>query len=217
MLDKKKHLGNFTNFGHQSYFLDQIDLKLINKLSFKTIRLGEIKPTIHLTEPVLRDADIVSIDMSSVKQSDAPGHAYPSPNGFTGDEICQIAKYAGLSDRVGTFGIYEINPSFDINSQTTHLAAQMIWIFIESVTQRFNENPKINSKNIKKFIIHVNEVNREVVFYKSVKSGRWWIEVYVFSGDKEYSKIIACAEEDYNMACKNELPDRWLKAFQLSR
>jgi len=38
-------------------------------------------------------------------------------------------RYAGMSDKLSSFGIYEINPLFDNHDQTSHLAAQMIWYF----------------------------------------------------------------------------------------
>ena len=36
-----------------------------------------------------------------------------SPNGLDGKEICAIARYAGISNKVTSFGIYEYKPSKD--------------------------------------------------------------------------------------------------------
>jgi hypothetical protein len=49
-------------------------------------------------EPVFRDADIV-LDLNSVKVSDSGNFTYFTPNGF-GKEICSLARYAGISDKV---------------------------------------------------------------------------------------------------------------------
>ena len=38
------------------------------------------------------------------------------------EEACQILRYAGMSDKLTSVGIYEINPLFDNHDQTSHLA-----------------------------------------------------------------------------------------------
>jgi hypothetical protein len=52
-----------------------------------------------MLEPVFRDADIV-LDLNSVKSSDSGNFTYFTPNGFNGKEICSLARYAGISDKV---------------------------------------------------------------------------------------------------------------------
>ena len=141
ILDNSEFLFNFTNIGYQSYFVDKKETDLMDKLYFDTFRLGNIRSEIIETEPILRNSDIVSIDIGAVKQSDAPGNSNPSPNGIFADDICQIARYAGLSNKVTSFGIYEINPEFDRSEQTVHLGAQIIWSFIDGFYQRINDNP----------------------------------------------------------------------------
>ena len=44
-----------------------------------------------------------------------------------------LPRYAGISDKVTSFGIYEYNAKFDEKDQTAHLIAQMIWYFIEGL------------------------------------------------------------------------------------
>ena len=98
-------------------------------------------------EPVIRDADMVSFDVSAIRQSEAPGNNNASPNGFYGEEACQIARYAGISDKLTSIGFYEFNPSFDNNHQTAHAVAQMIWYFIDGVVNRKNDFPIGSRKN----------------------------------------------------------------------
>jgi hypothetical protein len=43
---------------------------------------------------LLRDADLVSFDISAVKQSEAPASRFASPNGLAAEDACQLARYA---------------------------------------------------------------------------------------------------------------------------
>jgi hypothetical protein len=54
-------------------------------------------------------------------------------------------RYAGLSDKITSCGIFEYNESLDINGQTAQLISQMMWYFLEGFKQRKNElNPNLN-------------------------------------------------------------------------
>ena len=100
-------------------------------------------------EPLIRDSEFISIDMGAVRHADAPGASTPSPNGFFGDELCQITRYAGLSEQANILGFFELNPSSDINGQTAHLAAQAAWYFLEGLSHRIRENPVDTPEHIK--------------------------------------------------------------------
>jgi hypothetical protein len=53
----------------------------------------------------MRDANFVTLDVTSVAMT----NVNPSmPNGFSGKEICALSRYAGISDKVSSLGIYEI-------------------------------------------------------------------------------------------------------------
>ncbi len=214
ILEKKSNLFNYTNIGYQTYYVSRKDISLMNELYFDTIRLGTARSNIAENEPYIRDADFVSVDLSSVKQADAPGHSTPSVNGFYGEEICQLARYAGLSDRLSSFGIFEANPNFDINNQTIELSAQILWHFIQGYYLRKKDYPKINIKTYKKYIVSVEGPEHKITFYKSMKTNRMWMEVPYLDNDKEEIIIISCSYNDYQKAIKNEIPDKWWKFYQ---
>lgn len=205
-----KYLFNFSNIGHQIYFTDQNDLELIKNLFFDSYRLGDVKSNIIEMEPVIRDADFISLDFGSVKHADAPGNYLPSPNGFYGEEICQLARYSGLSDNLSMFMINEINPEFDLNNQTSHLAAQAIWYFIDGYSQRKVEIPD-DSENFMKYIVHHDSIGHDLVFYKSEKTSRWWLEI---PSIKKKNHIISCSYADYLLAGNQEIPNKWWKTYQ---
>lgn len=208
-------LFNFSQVGYQSYFVSPDDINTLEKLYFEFYRLGKVKENLEEVEPIIRDADLVSFDISAIRQSDAPGKKNGSPNGFFGEEACRIARYAGITDKVSSIGFYELNPEFDINSQTAQLVAQMVWYFMDGFYSRTNEFPVVNEKEFVKYIVHFETSEYELVFWKSKRSGRWWMQVPdVVETKYERHQLIPCSYSDYELACKEEIPDRWLRALE---
>ena len=187
---------------------------MMKKLYFDTIRLGFARSEMSEVEPFLRDSDMVSLDINAIKQADAPGHATPSVNGFYGEEACQLAKYAGLSDRLSCFCVFEINPNFDVNNQTVELAAQIIWHFVQGFYLRQKDFPVSDLKKYIKFIVNFEKSEQKLIFYKSPKTERWWIEIPYEEKNKEKKLIIPCSYQDYFKATRQEIPDKWWKYFQ---
>ena len=176
---------------------------------FDAYRLGDISHNITLAEPVFRDADFVTVDLTSVKSSSSGNLVNFAPNGFTGKEVCALARYAGISDKISLIGLFNHNNS---NTESV-LIAQMIWYFIEGVHYRSNEYPFGNKDNYLKYIIPSE--NEELVFYKSNKTDRWWIEIpYLSSSNNKLKKstLLPCSYDEYLAACNHEIPERWWKA-----
>lgn len=214
ILDKPYNLFNYATIGYQTYFNSQEEIDLMDKLYFESYRLGQVSKDITLVEPVLRDANIVSIDLNSVKASEVSDRQKTSPNGLDGKEICAISRYAGISNKVSSIGIYEYKPSRD-DTVTSMLVAQMIWYFIEGVNFRVKDDDFLNDESYQKYITLVED--QELVFYKSTKTQRWWIEIPFLSEINNKLKrhtLLPCMHQDYLDACNNKLPERWYKAFQ---
>ena len=216
ILEQPNYLFNFSNIGYQTYYVGTESVELMKKLYFDTFRLGQVRDDIQETEPIVRNADLVTVDISSIRQSDAPGNAKASPNGFFGEEICQILMYAGISDKLSGLGLYEYNPSFDKNGQTASLMAQMLWYFIEGVSSRKQDLPLINANNYITYRVAVENVDTEITFVKSTKSDRWWMKLPMDGRKNRYMShhLLPCSYKDYQQACKNEVPDRLWNALQ---
>jgi len=208
IMQKPNNLFNYSNLGYQTYFNSQDEIALLNSMFFDAYRLGECKK-LEIVEPVLRDADIVSIDIGSIRQSDAPGNKNATPNGFYGDEICAIARYAGISDKVSSFGIYEYNSTLDKNKQTAQLIAQIIWYFIEGVNNRAKDYPFTVKDNYQKFTVLLED-DDPINFYKSNKTGRWWMEINMIT-DNKYKRhaLVPCTYQDYVDTTNQIIPQRW--------
>ena len=209
IIDEPNNLFNYCNIGYQTYYNSQEEIDLIEKLFFDAYRLGEISNNIALAEPVFRDADIVSVDLNSIKSSDSGNFTSFVPNGFNGKEICSLARYAGISDKVSAFGVF----NHESSGQEAPLIAQIIWYFIEGFHYRSNEYPFGSRENYIKYIVPIEEDT--LVFYKSDKTERWWIEIPFISNVNNKLKrntLLPCSYDEYLGACNQELPERWWKA-----
>lgn len=213
LIEENESLFTFSNIGFQSHFVGSNTLKFITDSLHNAYRIGTVRENIHNIEPVFRDADFVNLNISSIRQSDAPGQIFPSPNGFYGEEICQLSRYAGLGNKLSVFGISDYSLLNDRNNQTAQLIAQIIWYFINGYSSRILEYP-LNNKEFKKIIVNLDNFKSELVFYKSEKTQRWWIEVPSFKNDKVKNVIISCTPQDYQMASQGEVPENWMKAYQ---
>lgn len=213
IMQEPNNLFNYCNVGYQTYFNDPDEIQLFDNMYFDCYRLG-VSKNLEAIEPAFRNADIISIDLGAIRKSDAPGNNNASPNGFSGDEICAISRYAGVSDKVSSFGIYEYNSKYDTNNQTAALIAQMIWYFIEGVNLRVKDYPFSTKENYQKFTV-ILEDDDPIIFYKSNKSGRWWIEINVISNNKyKRHALIPCTYKDHEEAMNQNIPDRWYKAMR---
>ena len=214
ILDEPYNLFSYANIGYQTYFNSQEEIDLMEKLYFETYRLGKVANDIKIVEPVLRDANIVSLDLKAVKGAEVSLKQKFSPNGLDGKEICAISRYAGISNKVSSFGIYEYKPSKD-DEISSMLISQIIWYFIEGVNYRVKDDDFSDENSYQKYITLVEL--EELVFYKSVKTGRWWIEIPFLSEVNNKLKrhtLLPCMHQDYVDACNNKVPDRWYKALQ---
>lgn len=209
IIDEPNNLFNYCNIGYQTYYNSQEEIDLVEKLFFDAYRLGEVSNNIAIAEPVFRDADIVSLDLNAVKSSDSGNFVKFMPNGFNGKEICSLSRYAGISDKVSLFGIFNHNDS----AQESVLVAQVIWYFIEGFHYRSHEYPFGSRENYIKYIVPIEE--ELLVFYKSDKTDRWWIEIpFVSNGNNKLKRntLLPCSYEEYLAACNQEIPERWWKA-----
>lgn len=209
VLRNKNCLFNYSLIGYQSYYVSPEDLNTLSRLFFDAVRLGILQNNLPETEPLIRDADFVAMHIRSVRNNLHPEFDVLSPNGIESKEFCQLSRYAGISDRLTSFGIYGIKD--DKNDAVT--AAQAIWYFIEGYSLRKQDYPARKPGYWTKFHVTVGKDNF-ITFYKSPKSERWWMEIpYPKSGFAK-NLIVSCSFSDYQKACSGEVPDRWWKFYQ---
>lgn len=215
-LHEPNYLFNFSNLGYQTYFTSQESLRVMDKLLFDVHRLGELSGQIQVSEPVIRNASMISFDIGALRSADAMGNANATPNGFYGEEACQMCRYAGYNDKLTSIGFYEYNPAYDNNGQTAILLAQMVWHFVEGFYNRKSDFP-LNPKS--QYLIYkttLRHEDHEVVFVKSKKSDRWWLQVPYPTGGSlnERFHLVPCSYTDYQTAVSGEMPDLWWRTYQ---
>ncbi len=213
IIEEPNNLFNYSVIGYQTYYNPQEEIDLMEKLYFDGYRLGEITNDIKVSEPIFRDADIVSLDLTSIHSSNSGNFSTFTPNGFNGKEICALSRYAGLSDKVSLFGIFNHN----FTKQESVLISQIIWYFIEGYEYRSNEYPYTSKNNYFKYIVPMDQ--EELVFYKSDKTERWWIEVPQirhFNTKTQLNTLLPCSYDDYLGAINQEIPERWWKTQRKS-
>lgn len=217
ILHQPNYLFNYSSIGYQTYFVAPDTKRLMEDLYFDTHRLGEIQSDITHSESIVRNADILSVDVSAIRRSECSGKSLPGPNGFYGEEICQMMRYAGMSDKLSSLGIYEYLPSNDFNGGSAMLIAQMLWCVIDGYCSRKKDYPFGTKESYMKYRIHVENTEHELVFFKSDKSDRWWMDV-PYPPDQvmkfERHHLVPCNYQDYKDAAEGHIPDLWWKTYQ---
>lgn len=199
----------FNLLGYQSHFVSDELLTKVKGIN-QHIRLGILREDISVTEPILRNTDVLSFDIGAVKYSEAPGNGNCSPNGLNSEEACQLAKYAGISPRLKVFGLFEADPELDKTNITVKLSAQIIWYFLEGFVYRTSENI-LSDEIITRYQVEVSSIDKPLVFFKNSVSNQWWMEIESLTNEVKY---FGCSEKDYEQAANNEIPELWIKYIQ---
>jgi len=212
----KEILNRYIHLGYQTYLVDENILAAIDQHHYFKMRLGEMRDDFKAVEPIVRSADYISFDISAIRMSEAPANAQAFPYGLSGEEACQIAWYAGCSSKFSVISLCELNPGLDYRDITAQTLGTMVWYLIEGFYHRQDDLKFSPSESVRYEVMVEGFVENELIFYKGIKSGKWWMQV---SGDptKENTEIVPCREEDYLMALEGNIPSRWInQIFSLS-
>jgi formiminoglutamase len=200
--------------GTQIHYLNPEVLAAARLRHYEIVRLGQVRANLAGIEPVIRDADLLTLNLSALRASDCMGIENPTPNGFSGEEMCQICRYAGMSDKLRTMGIIGYHPEADTHRLSAQLQAQMMWYFLEGVHHRKNDFP-VTTEGMVEYIVPLKQLDYQLTFWKSKRSGRWWLQVPVKTKKQhQRHRLIPCSYEDYQLAGQDQLPDRLLEAFR---
>lgn len=218
IMQQPNYLFQMCSIGYQTYFVGQPWVELVDELHFNARRLGEIREALDRAEPLLRNADLLSVDLEAVRQSDAPGVSHPSAHGFYGEELCLMAHYAGMSDKMSCAGWYGLDTAVDISGQTAQMLSQVIWHFIEGFAHRLDDIHFSDKTFFKLYSVQLEKEDIELKFLKSKKSDRWWMEVPCRDAERR-ARLgnllwVPCNYSEYQEAMGNELPQLWWKHYR---
>lgn len=207
-------LFNIGAVGFQTHFVPTDTIQLFDNQHFDTLRLGKIKSDVSSAEPFIRDADLLCFNLSALKHSTAPAQDSPFPTGLTIEEACQLTFYAGMSDKLSSVGFYGFLPEKDSHQQTAKSLALMIWYFLDGFHRRTGDYP-VSTHGLTEYIVQLKKYDYELTFWKSKRSGRWWLQVPMRTQKKhQRHKLVPCSYQDYVIASEGELPDRLWNAFR---
>jgi len=213
ILHQPNFLFNYSHLAYQSFLVDQDLINVLEKLHFEHLRLGSLRHNFKESEPIIRNADLLSFDISAINSSDAPGAADAQPFGLSGEEACQICRFAGMNEKLSSLGIYGYQPYYDDSrNKTAAVIATMIWYFIEGFYDR-KDSLSFKGTDYIKYTVSLDTKPSILVFYKSKRSDKWWMEIPQSENEKyDRSSIIPCSYQDYQMAQSGEIPERWINA-----
>ena len=209
------YLFNFSNLGYQTYYVSPTELGIADELYFDCYRLGELRDQIVKTEPIIRGAEVFTLSLDAIKASDFTSSANPQPNGFYAEEICQTFRYAGLGEKLKAVLISDLGEIK--NNQDEMLIAQMIWCLVDGLYARRSEIPNSNNLDFLKYRVSIKDDEFNLIFYKSLRTDRWWMEVPVppeYGNRYRKHHLIPCDYEDYRATTNDDLPDRWWRAYK---
>ncbi len=197
-------LKHYNHIGFQSYFVHPGMLETIDKLRFDCYRVGKVKESIDEMEPVIRLSNLVGFDISAIQHSHAPcNHA--TPNGFSGEEACQLMRYTGMSHLANAIGIYGYHADKDVHQLTAKQISQMIWYLIDGIYKGRQEAAWGDQQAYSEYRLVFADI--ETVFWQSRLTERWWMQL-------PDGNTLACSRLDYLTATKNQIPERWMRAVE---
>jgi len=197
---------HYNHIAFQSFYVHPRMLETMDKLHFDCYRVGSVKENIDEMEPVIRNSNLLSFDISAIANAYAPANSL-SPNGLNGEEACVLMRYAGMSPNVNSIGIYGYDPQLDKDELTAKQISHMLWYVLDGRSRGRREAQIDERDSFNEYHMAFAEV--ETTFLQSKKTGRWWMQL----PDK---KFIACSYKDYLLASSNEIPERWLRAQERS-
>lgn len=218
LLDKilsptEHNLFNLGIIGYQSHYVDKRILSYFDKQHFEYLRLGQLRNQLEEAEPMIRDADILAINLAVLKKIEVPACLTASPSGIFTEDACQLAYYAGISDKLSSFGIHGFDLKKDFRNQTAQVISQILWYFLFGYYNRKQDYP-ISTGNFTEYIVNFKNHNYQITFWKSNRSDRWWMEIPVKDKRQKRHRLFPCSYQDYLQACRAELPERLLAAYR---
>jgi len=208
-----KNLFHLSILGTQGHINDQNLYKILSDNDFEWQSLGNMKANLANSEPMIRDADLLSFNLAAIRAADCPGQKDPFPTGLSAQEACSIARFAGMSDKLTAFGVFGYEPAKDIHNISAKMAALVIWYFLDGVANRQQEFP-LSKEGLKKYVVVHKKNDVHISFWKSEKTGRWWMEIPIYRKNQQLRHaLLPCSHDDYIMATKDMLPSRLLNGL----
>lgn len=211
--EKDPRLFQFAHLGYQRYLVPAAQLQQIREHHHVALRYGNLSDRIEEAEPLLRNADMVSFDLSAIRRSEAPGGSRSMPGGFSVVEACRLARYAGIGYQVSALHLTGYDPGMDVGSGTADVAAMLAWYFVEGKQNQWDDFPQPDRRNLRRYSVQLHASIDHIDFFQHPGTDRWWMEVihpdHLPDRSPEHTLLIPCTRHDYEFAKTDDIPDRW--------
>ena len=178
---------------------------------FPILRLGASRDGLEEVEPYARESNALLFDLSSMRMADLLAQKARSSSGYCTEEACRIMRYSGLSPLLQCVAVTGHDPmclSHDVSANTT---AQLCWYLLSGLNSRVDEKPA-TTDNFTQYTIQLSECEFDLTFFKSKRSGRWWVQI----PGKDNVETHPCAHADYVSACEDRVTGRILSFIDAS-
>lgn len=205
---------HLSTIGVQAHLTGKDVFTYFEMKQYDAIRLGQVRSQPEEIEPLIRDSDALFFHLSALRQSEAPAQYPSSPSGLYIEEACRLTRYAGMSDKLSSFSIFGYELENEITSQSKEVIAQLIWYFWDGFLNRKNDFPA-STDGLVEYIVDYKVHNYTLTFWRSTKSGRWWMQIPITQKNKTTTQhqLVSCSYKDYQAACDGELPERLLNSI----
>lgn len=215
--DKGRRRFHLTHLGAQQHLTNPALRDIFNSEAYEAVSLGQVKASLPALEPLLRDADLVGLNIRAINHNEAPARAGFHPSGLSLQEATQLAYYAGNSDKLSSYGLYGLDPSVGSATDfelTAAAYAQLIWYFLHGFSRRQGDFP-VSNKGLLEYVVDLQGYN-QLTFWRSPRSNRWWVQVPAGKQQgEERHRLVPCSYQDYLTASSEQtLPDRLIAAFR---
>jgi hypothetical protein len=206
LLPFEQHSENQSFLGYQRHLCDYRSLKFAEEFCPDSLSLGQMKSHPHLIEPILRDSEVLYINLNVLRTSELPNSVDSWPSGLITEDLCQIMKFAGNSLRLKSVIIDFSGIVPSENNSESKLIAELYWYLLEGMRMRQSDHPIFNS-NVSEYVVQISDYDTEIVFIKSNISQRWWLKLE----EEENIPYVSCAHEEYQLSIRNEIPERLMR------
>ena len=194
----------YAVLAHQTHLTPPAYLGALRERGTQLCRLGEVQRRPEQTEPILRNLDLLHIHAACVEEAALPAQVPAGSVGLRVAEVCQAAYYAGASDRLSSLVLNGWDPKGDTNDRSARALATIVWYFLDGVAHRQGDFP-ISKGDMTEFVVQGADHLGQTTFWKSERSGRWWVEVSDERQQPVRKHLLACNHADCTELTKGHI------------
>jgi formiminoglutamase len=214
LLREPNHLATLAHLGSQRYHITGPEVAALDKMHFDIRRLGALHADLRASEPLLRAADWLSLDVAACAHAAVPQVAgVASPFGLSAEQTCQLTWYAGHSRQLSSMGFYGYQPAADPLGLGAMTVATAAWYLIEGYYHRPSHAPTEAPEQYTRYDVALAGSTETLTFYQHPQTGQWWL---VVEPPVAAAHLLPCSEDDYLTAIRGDVPALWVQALARS-